>query len=192
MTSRSGNLDDHSYGTLGPAISCHCLTQRPCGPTGNPELRRQLQRVLKPVSPGTIKAQLNKAFDALQKEHRPYFRYTVNLPIFVGTEKEGFTPARLINVSAEGMAVLVRRSAQLEGAVSLRFDLPSIDPYRIAAEGEIAWTDAEGRMGIKLSHMPVEARGKYAEWLDVLHGQHEFRRLTEEAMPEASSDLRYI
>ena len=128
MTSRSGNLDDHSYGTLGPAISCHCLTQRPCGPTGNPELRRQLQRVLKPVSPGTIKAQLNKAFDALQKEHRPYFRYTVNLPIFVGTEKEGFTPARLINVSAEGMAALVRRSAQLEGAVSLRFDLPSIDP----------------------------------------------------------------
>ena len=40
-------------------------------------------------------------------------------------------------------------------------------------------------MGIKLSHMPVEAWGKYAEWLDVLHGQHEFRRLTEEAMPEA-------
>jgi len=148
--------------------------------------------VLKPVSPGTIKAQLNKAVDALQKEHRRYFRYTVSLPIFVGTEKKGFTPARLINVSAEGMAVLVRRSAQLEGAVSLRFDLPSIDPYRIAAEGEIAWTDAEGRMGIKLSHMPVEARGKYAEWLDVLHGQHEFRRLTEEAMPEASSDLRYI
>jgi hypothetical protein len=60
------------------------------------------------------------------------------------------------------------------------FDLPSIDPYRIAAEGEIAWT-AEGRMGIKLAHMPVEAGRKYREWLEVLQGQHEFRRLTEEA-----------
>jgi len=137
--------------------------------------------VFKLVSSGTIKEQLNKAFDALQREHRRYFRYTVSLPLFVGTEKDGFTPARLINVSAEGLAVLVRRSAKLGGAVSLTFDLPSIDPYRIDAEGEIAWTDAEGRMGVKLSHMPDKARGKYTEWLDVLHGQHEFRRLTEEA-----------
>jgi len=140
--------------------------------------------VFKPVSPDTIKAQLNKAFDALQKEHRRYFRYTVSLSIFVGTEKEGFTPARLINVSAEGMAVLERRTAKLEGAVSLTFDLPSINPYRIAAEGEIAWTDAEGRTGIKLSHMPAEARRKYSEWLEVLHSQHEFRKPTENARPK--------
>jgi CheY-like chemotaxis protein len=135
----------------------------------------------KPVSPGTLKAQLSKAFDAIQKEHRRYFRYTVSLPLFVGTGKESFTSARLINVSAEGLAVLFRRSENLEGVVKFRFDLPSIDPYRIDAEGEIAWTDAEGRMGIKLSHMPTEARRKYAEWLDVLHSQHEFLRLTEEA-----------
>ena len=75
---------------------------------------------------------------------------------------------------------MVRRSAKPEGAISLRFDLPSIDPYRIDAEGEIVWADAEGRIGVKLSHMPEEARRKYAEWLDVLHSQHEFRRLTEE------------
>jgi hypothetical protein len=117
----------------------------------------------------------------MQKEHRRYFRYAVSLPLFVGAEKERFTSARLINVSAEGLAILLRRSARLEGAVSLRFDLPSIDPYRIDAEGEIAWTDAEGRMGIKLSHMPPEAKRKYAEWLDVLHAQLELRRLTEEA-----------
>jgi len=58
--------------------------------------------------------------------------------------------------------------------------LPSIEPYSIEAKGEVVWTDAEGRMGIKLSHIPVEARRKYTEWLDVLHAQHEFRRLSEE------------
>lgn len=58
--------------------------------------------VLKPVSPETIKKQLTKAFDALQKEHRRYCRYKVRLPLFIGTEKEGFTSARLINVSTEG------------------------------------------------------------------------------------------
>jgi len=137
--------------------------------------------VCKPVSPATLKAHLNKAFDAMQKEHRRYFRYAVSLPLFVGAEKEGFTSARLINVSEEGLAVLLQRSARLEGAVSLRFDLPSIDPYPVDAEGEIAWTDAEGRIGIKLSHMPAETRRKYDEWLDVLHSQHEFRRRTEEA-----------
>jgi DNA-binding response OmpR family regulator len=136
--------------------------------------------VCKPVSPATLKAHLNKAFDAIQKEHRRYFRYTVSLEVFVGTEKAGFTSARLINLSAEGLAVRLSRSVKLEGAVNLRFDLPSIKPYRIDAEGELAWTDAEGRMGIKLSHMPAEARRKYAEWLDVLYSQHELRRLNEE------------
>jgi CheY-like chemotaxis protein len=137
--------------------------------------------VCKPLSSATLKAHLNKAFDAMQKEHRRYFRYAVSLPLFVGAKKEGFASAKLINVSADGLAILLRRSAKLEGAVSLRFDLPSIDPYRVDAEGEIAWTDAEGHIGIKLSHMPAEARRKYAEWLDVLHSQHELRRLTEEA-----------
>ena len=137
--------------------------------------------VFKPVSSGTIKEQLSKAVDAMQKEHRRYFRYTVSLPLFVGTERQGFTCVRLINVSAEGLAVLVRTPAKPEGAVRVRFDLPSIEPYRIEAEGEIAWADAEGRVGIKLSNMPTEARRKYGEWLDVLHAQLEFRKLTQEA-----------
>ena len=96
---------------------------------------------------------------------------------------EGLTSARLINVSSEGLAVWLSGSRKPEGAISLRFDLPSIEPFRIDAKGEVAWVDAEGRIGIKLLHMPAEARRRYAEWLDVLHAQLEFRRLTEEATP---------
>jgi len=139
--------------------------------------------VFKPVSSGTIKEQLNKALDAMQKEHRRYFRYTVNLPLLVGTEKDDLTVARLMNVSPEGLAIRSSRSVTVEGTVNLSFDLPSIEPYRIEAKGEVVWADAEGRMGIKLSHMPEEARRRYTEWLDVLHAQHEFRRLSEEAKP---------
>ena len=139
--------------------------------------------VFKPVSSATIKEQLKKALDAMQKEHRRYFRYTVDLPLFVGAENDSLMAARLMNVSAEGLAVRSSRSVKLEGKVNLRFDLPSIEPYRIEAKGEVVWADAEGRMGIKLSHMPTEPRRKYTEWLDVLHAQHEFRRLTEEEKP---------
>ena len=137
--------------------------------------------VCRPVTPETIKAQLNKAFDAMQREHRRYFRYAVSLPLFVGTKNEGLASGRLMNVSAEGLSVWLSRSAKPEGVVSLRFDLPSIEPYRIQAIGEVAWSDAEDRIGIKLSHMPEEARRKYAEWLDVLYAQLQFRRLTEGA-----------
>jgi len=137
--------------------------------------------VCKPVSPATIKAQLNKSFDAMQREHRRYFRYDVSLPLFVDTEKKDLTSARLINVSAEGLAVLMRTATKPEGAISFSFDLPSIEPFRVEAKGEVAWADAEGRMGINLSHMPAEARRRYLEWLEVLHSQHEFRRGTEEA-----------
>jgi CheY-like chemotaxis protein len=134
--------------------------------------------VWKPVSAENIKAQLNKAFDAIQREHRRYFRYKVSLPISLGTEMDGFTSARLINLSEQGMAVLLRRSVKPEEVLSLRFDLPSIDPYHIEATGEVIWTDARGRVGIKLLSMPSEARRKYTEWLDVLRGQLEFRRLS--------------
>lgn len=139
--------------------------------------------VCKPISTRTIQEQLTKALDAMQKEYRRYFRYTVSLQIFVGTEKDSLTAAKLMNVSAEGLAVWSGRSVKPEGKVNLRFDLPSIDPYRIEANGEVVWADAAGRMGIKLSLMPAEARRKYTEWLDVLHSQHEFRKLTEETSP---------
>ena len=66
--------------------------------------------------------------------------------------------------------------------LNLTFDLPSIDPYRIEAIGEVVWTDAQGRMGIKLSHMPLEAKQRYTAWLNILHSQHELRRLNEEAL----------
>ena len=97
----------------------------------------------------------------MQKEHRRYFRYTVDLPLFVGTEKDSLMPAGLMNVSADGLAVRSTRSVKAQGTVNLRFDLPSIDPYRIEAKGEVVWADAEGRMGIKLLQMPDEARRRY-------------------------------
>jgi len=136
--------------------------------------------VFKPVSAATVKAQLTKALDAMQEEYRRYFRYPVTLPLLVSTGKYNLT-AELMNVSADGMAIRVSRSLNPEEIINLRFDLPSIDPYPIEAKAEVIWTDAQGRMGIKLSHMPATARQRYTEWLGVLHAQHELRRLTEEA-----------
>jgi CheY-like chemotaxis protein len=152
--------------------------------------------VLKPVSAATIKKQLNKALHAMQEEYRRYFRYAVTLPLLIGAAKNSVTAemmnaelmnAELVNVSAEGMAVRSSRSFRPEGMLSLTFDLPSIDPYRIEAVGEVVWTDAQGRMGIKLSHMPLEARQRYTAWLDVLYSQHELRRLNQEALADLSS-----
>jgi CheY-like chemotaxis protein len=137
--------------------------------------------VVKPVSAATIKKQLNKALDAMQEEYRRYFRYSVTLELLIGAGENTLT-AELVNVSAEGMAVRLSRSRRPEGMLNLTFDLPSIDPYRIEAIGEVVWTDAQGRMGIKLSHMPLEARQRYTAWLNILHSQHELRRLNEEAL----------
>lgn len=142
--------------------------------------------VFKPVSAATIKKQLNKALDAMQEEYRRYFRFTVTLELLIGTGENTVT-AELMNVSAEGMAVRLSRSFRPEGMLNLTFDLPSIDPYRIEAIGEVVWTDALGRMGIKLSHMPLEARQRYTAWLAVLHAQNELRRLNEEALADLSS-----
>ena len=47
--------------------------------------------VCKPVSPATIKALLNKAFDAMQREHRRYFRYGVSVLVVQSTENRAST-----------------------------------------------------------------------------------------------------
>jgi len=137
--------------------------------------------ICKPISRDTITSHLRRAFDAMQSEHLRYFRYPVSQPVWVGTKTDDLASARLLNVSQDGLALWLKTSRRLEGAVILTFDLPSIEPYRIEARGEIAWCDADGRIGIKIVHMPGEARRKYDEWLDVLHSQLEFRRLTDEA-----------
>ena len=142
--------------------------------------------VFKPVSAAKIMKQLNNALDAMQEENRRYFRFTVALPLVLGSQKNSVT-AELVNVSAEGMAVRLSRSFRPQGMLNLTFDLPSIDPYRIEAIGEVVWTDAQGRLGIKLCHMPLEARQRYTAWLDVLYAQHELRRLNEEALADLSS-----
>ena len=144
--------------------------------------------VIKPVSAETIKKQLNKALDAMQEEYRRYFRYSVTLELHIGAGENTLT-AELVNVSAEGMAVRLSRSRRPEGMLNLTFDLPSINPYRIEAIGEVVWTDAQGRMGIKLSHMPLEARQRYTAWLNILHSQHELRRLNEEANATRLADM---
>jgi CheY-like chemotaxis protein len=142
--------------------------------------------VFKPVSAAKIMKQLSSALDAMQEENRRYFRFTVTLQLLLGAGESTVT-AELVNVSAEGMAVRLSRSIRPEGMLNLTFDLPSIDPYRIQAIGEVVWSDAQGRMGIKLCHMPLEARQRYTAWLDVLYAQHELRRLNEEALADLSS-----
>jgi CheY-like chemotaxis protein len=152
--------------------------------------------VFKPVSAAKIMKQLTKALDAIQEENRRYFRFAVTLPLLLSTGentlpaertnaeriKADLINAEVINLSSEGMAVRLSRSIRPVGMLNLTFDLPSIDPYRIEAVGEVVWTDAQGRMGIKLCHMPLEARHRYTAWLDVLYAQNELRRLNEEAL----------
>jgi CheY-like chemotaxis protein len=137
--------------------------------------------ISKPLSELTLKKKLDEAFDAIEREHRRYFRYKVSLPLAVSARAGDLASARLLNVSAEGMAVRLSRSPRLDGAVAVASDLPSIEPFHIEAKGEIAWSDEDGRVGIKSLRMTPEARRKYGEWLDVLHSQLEFRRLGNEA-----------
>jgi CheY-like chemotaxis protein len=131
----------------------------------------------KPVPGAGVWLELNSAFEAFQKEYRRYTRYSVRLPLLIGTEKDGYVAASVLNVSSEGMAVLVRTPPKKE-SVTLKFELPSIEPYPVEANGQIIWIDPKGCVGIKLVRMSLEAHRRYQEWLSVLHGQFEFRRFS--------------
>ena len=132
--------------------------------------------IYKPSSSDQLKVYLSNVIPLVQQEHDRYARYETNLRAEIIGRGSIPRPARLVNVSAEGVALSTMDSSRPAGTIRLRFELPSIDPFPMDVEGDVAWADALGRAGVKFRYLSAEPRRKYSEWLAVLRGQQEFRR----------------
>jgi DNA-binding response OmpR family regulator len=120
----------------------------------------------KPVSREALTRCVRAAHGLIQRERRRYFRHPVDVPLFLVAGQEEIN-AMVVNVSENGIGVVMsyKPRTKLEGRVKLRFVLPE-GKVPIEGNGEVAWTGAEGRLGIHITQLTAAARKEMDDWLN--------------------------
>ncbi len=128
----------------------------------------------KPVEEARLQSFLEIALSKMEREHRRYLRFQVNLPVELRFHTGGTVTGKMTNVSEGGLAVSVMKPVSREAAVTVEFQLPSVQPHRFKAKADVAWADAFA-MGLRLLYIEPECRSSFAAWLNSLESQSRFR-----------------
>jgi DNA-binding response OmpR family regulator len=128
----------------------------------------------KPLAPERFRAYLKVARVSMEREHRRYFRFSVNLAVRVAADEDS-VESRMVNISEGGLALRVAPGHNLQGTVRLEFELPSIEPFKVQAKGEVIWGDTGGLLGVRFLYMGEESRQRLLEWLGQLYAQVELQ-----------------
>jgi CheY-like chemotaxis protein len=127
----------------------------------------------KPIQQNRLRSVLEIAVPQMEREHRRYFRFEVDLPVrFSDAQGRSFT-ARIKNLSEGGLAIKLNDPVRLTGVIVLDFDLPSIEPQSFHGKAEIIWTDAFV-MGLRFLYIEKESEMAFQSWLTSLEARARF------------------
>jgi hypothetical protein len=135
----------------------------------------------KPLAQERFQAYLHMARASMEREHRRYFRFAVNLPVRVCGTDENCVQGLMANISEGGLAIRVPAGCSLPETVRLEFDVPSIQPFTAQAKGEVIWRDRGGMIGVRFLYMNEESRQHLQEWLNHLYARLELQGMGEES-----------
>jgi CheY-like chemotaxis protein len=128
----------------------------------------------KPLQPARLQSAMEVAIPKMEREHRRYFRYDVDLPVrFQNPLGQSFT-AKMKNISEGGMAIKLIDPVRLKGVVIVEFQLPSVDPQVFHAKGDVVWNDSF-EMGLRFLYIEKDSGVALQGWLGSLEGQSRFR-----------------
>ncbi|HEU5337458.1 MAG TPA: PilZ domain-containing protein [Terriglobales bacterium] len=135
----------------------------------------------KPLAQDRFQAYVEMARVSMEREHRRYFRFAVNLPVHIRGGEEIHAEGRMVNISEGGLAIRLAAGCSLPEIVRLEFDVPSIEPFTVQAKGEVVWGDRSGLIGARFLYMSEESRQRLQEWLDQLYARLALQGMEEEA-----------
>jgi CheY-like chemotaxis protein len=128
----------------------------------------------KPIHQARLRSVLDIAVAKMEREHRRYFRYDVDLPVrFRNPLGQCFT-ARMKNVSEGGVAISLVDPVRLTGVVIVEFELPSIEPQAFHAKADVVWIDSFV-MGLRFLYIEKDSGVALQTWLNSLEAQFYFR-----------------
>jgi CheY-like chemotaxis protein len=128
----------------------------------------------KPVQENRLHGVLDIATAKMEREHRRYFRYVIDLPVrFRNHLGQAFT-AKMKNVSEGGLAIKLVEAMHFKGVVQVEFDIPSVQPHRFEAKADIVWSDSF-EMGLRFLYIEKESALVLRSWLNSLESQSQLR-----------------
>jgi len=132
----------------------------------------------KPIEESRLRGVLDVALPKMEREHRRYFRYDIDLPVRFQNHLGQSFSTKMKNVSEGGMAIELVDPVHLKGVVPVDFDIPSVEPQAFHAKADIVWSDSFA-MGLRFLHIEKDCELALQSWLSSLESQLQFRDATE-------------
>jgi CheY-like chemotaxis protein len=132
----------------------------------------------KPIEDSRLRGVLDLAVSKMEREHRRYFRYDIDLPVHFQNHLEQSFSTTMKNISEGGMAIKLVDPVHLNGVVPVDFDIPSVRPLAFHAKADVVWSDSFA-MGLRFLHMEKSCEAALQSWLGSLEAQSQFRGSTE-------------
>jgi CheY-like chemotaxis protein len=128
----------------------------------------------KPIEESRLRGVLDIALPKMEREHRRYFRYDIDLPVRFQDHLGQTFNTRMKNVSEGGMAIKLVNPVHLKGIVPVEFDIPSIEPKPFRAKADVVWSDSFA-IGLRFLHVEKGCEMALHSWLSSLESQERFR-----------------
>src|ERR1700686_5866645 len=128
----------------------------------------------KPIEEIRLRGVLDIALPKMEREHRRYFRYDIDLPVRFQNHLGQSFSTTMKNVSENGMAIKLVDPVHLKGIVPVDFDIPSVEPQPFHAKADIVWSDSFA-MGLRFLHIEKDCEVALQSWLSSLESQSRFR-----------------
>jgi CheY-like chemotaxis protein len=132
----------------------------------------------KPIEESRLRGVLDIALPKMEREHRRYFRYDIDLPVRFQNHLGQSFSTKMKNVSEGGMAIRLVDPVHLKGVVPVDFDIPSIEPQAFHAKADIVWSDSFA-MGLRFLHIEKGCEEALQSWLSSLEAQLQLCDATE-------------
>ncbi|HEY6763876.1 MAG TPA: PilZ domain-containing protein [Candidatus Sulfotelmatobacter sp.] len=127
----------------------------------------------KPIQQTRLRSILDISIVKMEREHRRYFRYDVDLPVrFRNPLGQSFT-AQMQNVSEGGLAIKLIDPVRLKGVVIVEFELPSVEPQTLHAKADVVWSDSFA-MGLRFLYIDKHSGVALQNWLSSLEARFRF------------------
>lgn len=132
----------------------------------------------KPIQQSRLASLLPAAIAKMEREHRRYFRYDVDLPVrFQDPLGQAFS-GTMKNVSEGGLAIRLANPVKLNGVVMVEFDLPSVEPRPFHAKADVVWCDSFV-VGLRFLYIDKDSEVALQGWLESLESRFRFRELSQ-------------
>ncbi|HXW89911.1 MAG TPA: PilZ domain-containing protein [Terriglobales bacterium] len=126
--------------------------------------------ICKTAEEGRLRGVLDATIPKMEREHRRYFRYEVDLPIQLRNHDGQTFSARMKNVSEGGLCIKLVSPRRFEGLVTVEFDVPGAAAEHFQAKADVVWSDSSV-MGLCFLYTDKDSGIVLQTWLNSLEAQ---------------------